>query len=196
MTAAEKWEFVSVEDYLASEAESPVKHEYRDGVIYAMAGGRNAHHRIAGNTFGQLYIGLRGKKCQPFNSDTKIRIRLFTGTRFYYPDASVICEPKSGDLTFQDAPVVILEVTSASTRRTDLGEKKDAYLAIPSLAVYLVAEQCEPVVIAFRRTPDGEFLREVYADLDRVIPLPEIGMDLALADLYEGVEFLPEEVAD
>lgn len=64
--------------------------------------------------------------------------------------------------------------------------------AIPSLAVYLVAEPGESAVQAYRRTPNGDFQRELHLGLDAVVPLAEIGCELALADLYAGVEFLPE----
>src|ERR1700691_5404548 len=100
MTAALKWNLVSVEDYLAGELDSPVKHEYLGGVVYAMAGARNLHNRIATNTLAALHFRLRGRTCQPFNSDTKVRVRLPTQTRFYYPDASVICRPNSDDDTY------------------------------------------------------------------------------------------------
>ena len=135
MGAALKWNLVSVEDYLAGELESPIKHEYVGGVVYAMAGARNRHNRIATNTLGFLHARLRGKSCEPYNSDTKVRIRLPTHTRFYYPDASVICRPNSEDDSYQDDPAVIAEVLSRRTRRIDEGEKKDAYLTIPSLNV-------------------------------------------------------------
>src|SRR5207247_1385802 len=88
-----KLSLVSVEDYLAEELDSPIKHEYVGGVLYAMAGARNAHNIIGGNTLGSLHARLRGRRCRPFNSDTKIRIRLPREVRFYYPDASVICQP-------------------------------------------------------------------------------------------------------
>ncbi len=192
MSAAEKWHLVTVEDYLAGEEISQVKHEYRDGVVYAMAGARNVHNDIAGNAFASLHTQLRGRPCKPCNSDTKVRIRFFHGIRFYYPDAFVVCHPNPPDDTFQDAPVVILEVTSPSTRRTDLGEKKDAYLAIPTLAAYLVAESNEVAVQVFRRTSNGDFRREVALGPEAVIDLPEIGATLALADLYEGVSFEDE----
>jgi Uma2 family endonuclease len=90
---------------------------------------------------------------------------------------------------------VILEVTSPSTRRIDLAEKKDAYLAIPSLMVYLVAESTEPVVQVYRRSPNGDFHRELSIGLEAIIPLPEIGVSLALADLYEGIDFEAEAAA-
>src|SRR5262249_21747626 len=129
--------------------------------VYAMAGARNVHHLIAGNTFGALYVRLRGRPCRPFNSDTKIRVQLPGHVRFYYPDASVICQPNPQLDSFQDEPAVIVEVLSRSTRRVDEGEKKDAYVTIPSLGVYLLVEQETAVVVAFRRTPSG-FSREVY----------------------------------
>src|SRR5437588_5953416 len=165
MSTAEKLNLVSVEDYLAQELSSPVKHEYLGGVVYAMAGARNAHKLVATNTVGALYARLRGRPCRPYNSDTKIRIRLPTQVRFYYPDGSVVCRPNPQTDSFQDEPAVLLEVLSRRTRRIDEGEKKDAYLTIPSLGVYVLIEQETAAVVAFRRTADG-FVREVHEGLD------------------------------
>src|ERR1700730_3638637 len=125
MSAAPKLSLISVEDYLAGEMISPVKHEYLGGVVYAMAGARNSHNRIATNVVGALVGRLRGKKCQPFNSDTKIRVRLPAHVRFYYPDALVVCRPNSPNESFQDELAVVVEVLSKRTRRIDEGEKKD-----------------------------------------------------------------------
>src|ERR1700719_4638260 len=110
MSLAKKLNLVSVEDYLASELISPVKHEYLAGVVYAMAGARNLHNLISSNTHGSLHARLRGRSCRAFTSDTKIRVRLPTHFRFYYPDASVICRPNPSNDSFQDEPAVILEV--------------------------------------------------------------------------------------
>src|SRR5438132_4438722 len=122
MSAAKKLDLISVEDYLEGELNSPIKHEYVDGLVYAMAGARNVHGDIVGNTFGSLFIRLRGRKCRPRHSDTKIRIRMPRKIRFYYPDASVVCQPNSRDDLYHDRPVVIAEVLSKSTRRIDEGE--------------------------------------------------------------------------
>jgi Uma2 family endonuclease len=191
MTAAKKPNLVSVGDYLSGELISPIKHEYLGGVIYAMAGARNAHNTISGNVFALLHSRLRGNRCRPFNSDTKVRVRLPNQIRFYYPDAQVACRPNPPDDSFQDEPTVLVEVLSRRTRRIDEGEKKDAYLTIPSLAVYLLVEHDQPAVVAYRRTAHG-FVREVYEGLDAVLPLPEIATDFPLSEVYEGVEFLPE----
>jgi Uma2 family endonuclease len=191
MSAAKKLNLVSVEDYLDGELDSPIKHEYLGGFVYAMAGARNVHNVIASNVLGALYMGLRGKRCRPFNSDTKIRLRLPTHVRFYYPDMSVICRPNPPNESFQDEPAVIVEVVSRRTRRLDEGEKRDAYLTIPSLCVYVLIEQETPAIVAFRRTAQG-FVREVHEGMDAVLPLTEIETALPLTEVYEAVEFLPE----
>jgi Uma2 family endonuclease len=188
MSAIQRPNLMSVEDYLAGELDSPVKHEYLGGVVYAMSGAKIAHNRIATNITGLLHARLRGQPCQPYNSDTKIRIRLPTHTRFYYPDASVVCHSNPPDDSYQDEPVVVFEVIPEATRRTDEGEKRDAYLTLQSLSIYVLAEQDGPLLVVYRRTDHG-FKREIYEGLDQVLPLPEIATELPLAEIYEGLEF-------
>ena len=191
MSAAPKLDLISIDDYLAGELVSAIKHEYLGGFVYAMAGARNAHNLIAGNVFASLHTRLRGSKCRPYNSDTKIRVRLPMQFRFYYTDASVVCDPNPPHDSYQDEPVAIVEVLSRHTRRTDEGEKKDAYLTIPSLQNYLLVEQEIAAVTVHRRTQQG-FVREVYTGLEAVIPLPEVDAELPLAEIFEDVVFTPE----
>jgi Uma2 family endonuclease len=191
MSAALKWNLISVSDYLAGELESPIKHEYIGGVVYVMAGARNVHNLIASNIIIATGPRLRGKRCRPYNSDTKIRVQLPFQVRFYYPDVPIICRPNPQQDSFQDEPAVIFEVISKSTRRIDEGEKKDAYLTIPSLRVYALVEQETAVVVVFRRTETG-FVREVHEGMNAVLPLSEIETELPLAEVYDGVEFTPE----
>ena len=191
MTSETKWKLVSVEDYLARELASPIKLEYLGGIVYAIAGARNAHNVVAGNIFASLHARLRGRPCRAFNSDTKVRIRLPTHARFYYPDTSVVCRPNPQTDSFQDEPAVIFEVVSRRTRRADEGEKKDAYLTIPSLCMYVLVEQESPALVAFRRTEHG-FVSQVYEGQGLTLPLGDIGIELPLAEIFEGVEFTSE----
>ncbi len=181
-------QLVSIGDYLEGEMVSKVKHEYLGGTIYAMAGARNVHNEIAGTFYGLLFTQLRGKPCRPFNSDTKVRIRLPSHTRFYYPDGMVVCQGNPPDDTFQDQPVVIAEVISDDTRRIDEGEKKDAYLTIASLSAYLVIEADRPRIVVHRRGDSG-FVAEVYEGVDAIVPLAAINCSIPLAELYERVNF-------
>jgi Uma2 family endonuclease len=180
---------VSIEAYLNGEERSKEKHEYIGGAVHAMAGGTNDHAAIAANAIVSLGAALRGKSCRPFTSDAKVRIELADQTRFYYPDAQVVCRPGPGGERFQENPTLVLEVLSESTRRTDLGEKREAYLAIPSLKILLIAESDRPYVLVYRRRPQGGFEVEEYSDSGAILPLPEIEAALPLADLYEGLDF-------
>ena len=191
MTALKQPCFIPIADYLVGEDGSAVKHEYLGGVVHAMAGATNQHNIVAGNSFALLHGRLRGKTCQPFNSDTKVRLEFSDHTRFYYPDAMVVCHPNPPGEHFQDHPVVIIEVLSESTRRTDLGEKRDAYLTIPSLKVLLLVEPNTPAVTLYRRQPEGGFAVEFHSGLASTIPLPEIEAALPLGELYERVELPP-----
>ena len=188
MPAARPLALITVTDYLAGELVSRVKHEYAAGYVYAMAGATNAHNTIAGNFFGVMFNALRKGPCQPFNSDTKVRIRLPTHHKFYYPDGMIVCDGNPPDVTYQDSPVVVAEVTSTSTRRTDIGEKREAYTSLPSLDTYLVIEGVCPKVTVHRRAGSG-FETFEYEGLDAVIPLDAVGTTLALADLYERIDF-------
>jgi Uma2 family endonuclease len=175
-------------DYLRREEESEIKHEYLGGVVHAMSGGTNQHGRIAANVSGLFHAQLRGKSCFPINSDVKIRIQFPEHTRFYYPDAGIVCEPNPPEDHFEDKPVVLVEVLSPSSERTDLTEKRDAYLTIPSMAAYLIIDPNRPQLTVHRRV-EGGLSSKVYDELSDTIQLGEIDCELRLADVYERVEF-------
>lgn len=191
MNSLRRFDLISPAQYLADELESIGKREYLGGVVYAMSGGSNRHNRIATSVLLSLASRLRGHRCEPFNSDTKVRIQLPTHVRFYYPDAMVVCHPNPEKDAYQDHPAVVIEVLSQRTRRTDEGEKREAYCSIPSLKAYLMLEQDSPTVVAFLRGDQG-FDRRVYEGLSAVVDLAELDLQLPLAEFYERVQFGPE----
>jgi Uma2 family endonuclease len=188
VTAAQYLQPVSVQDYLANEIRSPMKREYTDGHHYARAETNNLHNTIAGAFVGLMFAQLRGRPCQPFNSDTKVRVRMPTHSRFYYPDGMVVCTPNPTSDTFQDRPVILAEVISKATRRIDEGEKRDAYLTIPELSLYLLIESSSPRVVVYHRSDSG-FVPRQYEGLEAILRLDAIQSQLPLADLYERVDF-------
>jgi len=186
MSIAYRFQPISIEDYLQGELVSEVRHEYVDGEVFALVGARLKHNRIGKNVLRSLGNQLEGKPCEEFGPDTKIKVEAFGKTRFYYPDVSVICESNPETELFVEKPVVIVEVLSESTRRSDLGEKEDAYLTIPSLTHYIVLEQDAVAAKVFRRDGD-DFASQEYFSLDDRIPLESIGAELALAKAYANV---------
>jgi Uma2 family endonuclease len=76
-------------DYVALEAKSAVKHELVNGQVFAMAGGTPEHGRLSVNVQAELRDALRGRRCNVFNADVRVRVPA-TGLTTY-PDASVVC---------------------------------------------------------------------------------------------------------
>ncbi len=186
-STAENLSPISVEDYLAGEAIARHKHEYVDGMVYAMVGGTYTHNLIASNVLVELGSQLKGKPCRALNSDSKVRTQNRARTRFYYPDAMVVCGKNILQGVYQDHPSILIEVLSASTRRTDEGEKKDAYLAIAVLQAYVLFEQGCVAATVYRRTGEA-FTREVYQGTNAIIEFPTVESGLSLAAVYAEVD--------
>ena len=193
----------SVEEYLAIERKTEERYEYLDGVIYDMAGESPAHGAICINIAGQLYAQLRGKPCQAFSKDTKIRSGPAPKTRrsskglYSYPDLVVVC----GELQHSDEhrdvllnPSVIIEVLSPTTEAFDRGEKWLRYQTwLPTLTDYVLVSQIAPHIDHFGRLPDGPWIYTPAVGLEAVLRLDSINCALPLADVYDRVVFPPEE---
>ena len=178
--------FLSVDDYLSGEQLSDIRHEYVDGVVYAMAGTSDVHNIIAGNFFASFHAHLRGGKCRPFMSDVKARLQLGAKQIFYYPDIMVACDPRDTNAFFKDFPKVIVEVLSESTERADRSEKFWNYTQIPTLEEYLLASQTKKEVTVFRRSQ--QWKPEVLYLPDQELHLPSLSFKTPLHVIYDGVD--------
>ncbi|MDD2725019.1 MAG: Uma2 family endonuclease [Methylovulum sp.] len=172
--------WMSEEEYLRTEVEREIKHEYIDGYIYAMAGVKKNHQRITVNLSSAFRIFLHGKPCEPFASDVKVKV----GSKFFYPDVMVVCEDNNQDY-YTETPVIIVEVLSKSTRRLDETIKKLAYQNIPSLQEYVLIEQDFVDVEVCRRSQ--AWVSSHYFLGDSVL-FEAIGLEMTVADIYERVE--------
>ena len=181
--AAEQF-YVSYEDYLEAEQASVLKHEWLDGVVYAMGGGSIEHGRLAANMLAVLKNALAGE-CVVYSADVAIYIR---ETRFStYPDGSVTCGPLEvhrGEQGIGEAllnPVLIVEVLSDSTEKYDRGEKFAHYMRVPTLREYVLVSQGEPCIDVFRRPKRGHWRHEVARAGDT---LGLRGRTIAVDDIY------------
>jgi Uma2 family endonuclease len=179
---------ITEQDYLAAEAQAVEKHEYVDGAVYARAGASEAHNRIAARLIALLDAQLRGKPCEPFGSDMKVRVQVGT-SRFYYPDAMVACEPEDSGHGWREKPKVLFEILSDETRRIDEQEKRFHYLQIPCLHVYGRIEQDRAAAVIDRRSLNEEtdWKTEEVIGMEAVMEIPELGLRVPLRELYERV---------
>jgi Uma2 family endonuclease len=193
MSSAKQRQPISIEDYLEGEESARQRHEYVFGEVYAMVGGTVAHSRISMNVAILLGNQLAGGPCEVFGPDAKIKINTQQGVRFLYPDASIVCESNRDSELFQESPKVVVEVLSRSTRRLDLGDKKNGYLELASLDTYVCVEQSSALAIVFQRNAMGSFDELEYEGVNAVVQLPSVDCSIALADAYRGVEFVEEK---
>jgi Uma2 family endonuclease len=174
--------YVSVEEYLEAELHSHVRHEYVEGHVYAKAGASDDHNRIAGNIFSFLHSALRGKPCEPFINDMKVKIQL--ASAFYYPDVLVACDPTDKEQYYRERPVVIVEVLSPETRGTDEREKAIAYRLVSSIDLYLLVDQDRLRITALHRT-DNDWSREVIEGRGAALKLECLGVEIPMERIYE-----------
>lgn len=175
---------VTVEDYLAGERRSEVRHEYVAGDIYAMAGASRTHNRIGRNLLNTLSRQLLGKGCEPFGTDLKVRIRTREETFFYYPDVFVTCDPRDTDDYFSDYPCIIFEVLSPDTKRLDEREKRWAYQTLDSLHTYVLVDQFKQELTVWRRDAEGWGKSETLAGPEAILTIVEPALTLPLAEIY------------
>lgn len=175
---------ISVEEYLESEKDGTIRHEYVDGEVYAMSGASKRHNRVANNLNIQLSSLLRGGPCEVFISDVKVFIEALNC--FYYPDVVVACDPEDNDDYFVNRPVLVVEVESPSTSLIDRREKLMAYRKLESLREYLRLSQSSISAVVFHRDDKGEWWSEQLGPGDE-LRLESVGLNVPLSSLYEGV---------
>jgi len=196
---------VTVDVYLMNERARPSgdRHEYLDGLVYAMAGESEAHGTICMNLAAALVTQLRGGPCRAFSKDMRVRCGPHhpgTHAGFYaYPDLVVVC----GERRYHDQerdvllnPTVLIEVLSPSTETFDRGEKFDRYRTwLATLTDYVLVAQDRPVIDHYHRTATGHWEVETLAGEGVHLHLETIGCTVPLAEVYERIVFPHAEEA-
>jgi len=180
MSTVKQTRFISEEEYLQGELSSEVKHELIDGRVYAMAGASANHERIAVNILRKFGNHLENSPCEPFSSDMKVK----AGSNFFYPDVIVDCNFDESQPYYTETPVIIVEVLSKSTRKTDETIKRVAYLNIPGLQEYVIIEQ-DIVDIEVVRRSEGWQPRHYF--LGDEITFESIDLTLSVEEIYHRV---------
>ncbi|WP_246580253.1 Uma2 family endonuclease [Deinococcus aestuarii] len=131
---------ISVEDYLRTELESPVKREYVSGFVYplhgatrAQAGTSKAHALITGNIMFALQPASRREGCRLYAADMKLRIQ--DRGSFSSPDVMVACGEDNGEEYDETDPCLLVEVLSKRTAAIGRHARYHAYTSIPSFQI-------------------------------------------------------------
>jgi Uma2 family endonuclease len=181
---------MSLDEFLAWEEKQELRWEFDGSAPMAMTGGTAEHSIIERNLIFSLTARLRGRRCQPYTSNLKI----IAAGSIRYPDAFVACTPLArGTLVVTD-PVVVFEVLSPSTATMDIGIKNEEYRDTPSIQRYVMLAQDRRHATVFARVGD-DWVGHIVSGEAAVLAMPEIGIEVPLIELYEGIAFEPAGVA-
>jgi Uma2 family endonuclease len=156
---------MTVDEFLATAEEREGRWEIENGVAYAMAPEQLGHSDSKFATTAALRAAIARAKlpCRAVLDGPAVRI---TARTAYQPDALVYCGPRLPPETREiPDPIVVVEVSSPSTRARDEGKKLIGYFSLPSVAHYLLLIET----------------RILYGGPLRLDPP---GLDLAVEDLF------------
>jgi Uma2 family endonuclease len=189
MTVSKPHAYFTPEDYLELERISPIKHEYIQGQMVAMAGASKAHVIITGNLSALLVNYLRGTGCIAYATDMKVRLPQLN--LFYYPDLAVTCDERDriSNQDFILYPKLILEVLSDSTEAFDRGDKFADYKSIPEFEEYILIHQKQILIERFLRKSDNLWIPHVYRSND-IVEFSSIEFSAAISTFYENMDQL------
>lgn len=173
---------MTLAEFLAWEERQDTRYEFDGLQPVAMTGGTYRHDRIIFSLHRALDRALSGKPCRPSGPNMKI---LTPGERSRYPDALVTCTPIDPRATVAENPVVVFEVVSAGSTRDDRIIKLREYQATPSIQRYVIMEQDSVAATVIERSGTAWVIHALTEG--DVLRMPEIGIELAVAELYESV---------
>lgn len=176
---------ISVEDYLASEKTSDIRHEYLGGMVYAMAGERTAHNRVSGNLYSEILNHLKRGPHKTYISDIRVNFQIRGDDYFYYPDILVTCDKRDTHERFVRFPKLIIEVSSPSTERIDRREKFFAFTGIETLEEYVLVPQKPVEFTVFRKA--NNWREEKISVETGELRLDSLQLSLPRSAIYEGI---------
>jgi Uma2 family endonuclease len=170
---------MTLEEFLAWEAGQELRWEFDGFEPVAMTGGTAGHSAIERNLQIALGSRPRGKPCQVFTANLKVRV----AGSIRYPDAFVVCTPAPRHATVVTDPIVVFQVLSPSTGSIDHFVKNQENRDTPSIQRYVILEQDFVGATVFARAGDD------WVGHDAMLAMPEIGIEVPLSELYEGIAF-------
>lgn len=191
--AAQPQPRLTPEQYLEMERTSPIKHEYYNGMMYAMPGASWAHVLITSNSGWELRNAVDRRSYTVVTSDLRVRISI--GGLYAYPDVVVVRDQPvfaDGEKDTVLNPLLLIEVLSPSTEAYDRGFKSQQYRKLESLQEYALASQTEPRVEVFRRQPGGLWLLTEFAGLEAACRFESVGASVPLSAIYDKIVFSGE----
>ena len=163
------------------------KYEFDDVRPVAKTGGTLNHGRIQRNVLVAL-ISRLGSDCEALGSGAGVAT---VGGAVRYPDALVTCTKGPGTDRLVPGVVVAFEVLSPNSGRNDRIDKLREYRAVPSILCYIILEYAIAGLTVLRRASETEEWTATALLAENILQLPEVGIQVPVAEFYAGVD-LPD----
>jgi Uma2 family endonuclease len=162
------------------------RYEFDASRPVAMTGGSARHSRIIVNTHVAPRSRLRGPSCSSFGPDLGVRT---IGNAIRYSDVLVSCTKFEETELLAPDPLIVFEVLSADSGRRDRIEKAQEYGAVPSIRQYIILESAGIGLLVLHGQRGNDAWAEQTPADDNTLGLPEIGIEIPVAELYEDLDF-------
>lgn len=177
---------ISIEQYVAWLDQKEGRYEYDRGTVGMMVNVTAGHAELVWNFVSGLTSQIDKKSYQVFSE----AFALHTAESIRFPDVLVQRRDTNRNALRSEEPIVIVEVVSRSSFHLDTVVKRDEYLALPTLAAYVVASPDNPAADVWIRGEDGRF-PDAPVELEGFhgsIELHAVKASLAMADLYHHLK--------
>jgi Uma2 family endonuclease len=164
------------------------RHEFDGFQPIAMTGGTINHSRCFRNIHVALSSRLRNTGCEALGPDAGLAT---IGNAVRYPDALVTCAKFPGTALLVPGVVVVFEVLSPTSGRTDRIDKLREYRAVPSIRRYVILEHLSAALMVFSRNDSVADWTAIALTADDILEMPEISISIPVSEFYEGVD-LPD----
>jgi Uma2 family endonuclease len=184
---------MTLAEFLRWEDGTDTRYELIRGAPVAMAPPAQAHGVLCARLAGLIDAGLRSRRpCM-----TQVEAGIVPPSRddtFYVADLAVTCRPyERGEQLVKD-PILLVEILSPSTERHDRRTKVPAYRTIDSVGEILLIDS-ESIYAEILRREGDHWITELVQGRNAVIRLSSVDLQIAMADLYEGIDVDSENVA-
>ena len=178
----------SMDDYLTTERQGAVRHDFVDGRVIARSGANRWHNLLVSNTAVALGSRIHGNKVEVYISNMRVKLK---NSYICYPDVVVV----NGEPSFADQnadlllnPTVIVEIFSNQTNSSDKTNKLESYLAMDSIKEFVLLKEEEMRVEHYARQNAKQWIYRIYNERDDVISLESINCKVSLAEIYAQVK--------
>jgi Uma2 family endonuclease len=183
---------MTLDEFLGWDDGTDTRYELIAGFPAAMAPPLEGHRTLAMRLGTRIDAALAGRRPCRVETETGI-LHPDRADTFFVADVGATCAPYERRRQHMQDPILLIEILSPSTERHDRHAKIPAYRRIASVQEILLVDSDDRYVELHRRQGD-QWIIHILRGSAEVISLASVGIEISMADLYEGFEFPEEDV--